>query len=615
MAGPAERDIDSLFRRGVEALQEGDLTQAETAFSAVLSEAPDHAPTLYNLGVVTFQRGDAHAAESLLRDANRVRPDHEDTLSVLVAVLLDQRKIDEAVQAARQILNLANASAPTLHAAAQAFAQAGQTAQAENVYRTALARSPVYRPATLALAALLSARRAFDDAAAVCAQALKLRPDDLELQLKRAEALWEGGYVDRAKEALLNLLDLMPDHVTALYNLSLYAEVPDSAANVARLKSLLSEIDLPLDDIAKAWFALGNHQAAHENWEEALACFSAGNAARGRAATVLHARSGEQFDKRVEHILTQPLPAATPGKDSDVVPLVICGASRSGKSLLQSWLSSDPEISAADEVGLLARLAETDCLTTPERRAEAAKAYLNTLRSLGGAGRYVVDTHPTNALYLDLLLALCPEARIIFIERDPCDAAVSIFARHSVAGGHWVDTWEGIAERLQVYRRLADHWQTHEAVVARLAFEEFVEAPGAAVFDIYDQLGLVRDGETVPEHLSQTGEAPVPWASFHTHMLPRTETIGLWRPFAPWLGAFANAFGREHLSDPALFPVAAHSPKSSFVSVIEKVRGGALAQDQDVEYATEPGVHRNRADGLEQKQDWSGALNARWAAV
>ncbi len=599
MAGSSAADADAHFQTGVAALRAGDPAAAEAAFRAVLDITPDHAPALYNLGVVVFQRGDSAAAEPLLRQADQARPHHADTLSVLAAVQLDLNNRDAALATARRILNCADADAPALHTAAQVFAQAGHTTEAETISRKALTQDPSYRPAALTLASLLSLRRAFDEAAAVCTQALQHRPADADLHLKRAQALWDGGQPAPAKTALLNLLDLAPDHVTALYNLSLYADVPERAAAIARLQSLVGEEELDPEDTAKAWFALGNHHAAAHDWQEALACFTAGNAARAAQATALHARSNVQFDKRVAALLAQPLPRSEtpPAPDATPSPLILCGPSRSGKSLLQSWLSAHPDVAAADEVGLLSRLAETDCLASDASRATAAHAYRDTLRALGGEGRFVIDTHPTNALYLDLLLALCPDARVIFVERDPLDAAVSIFARHFVTGGHWADTWEGIAARLTAYRKLAEHWRAHPAVLEQVAVEDAIAAPGQTLARVSTQLGLTWDDKLTPAIASPDTETPMPWASFNDRPAARLDTIGLWRPFAPWLGGFADAYGREHLAAAQDIPSAPATAEST-------------ADLQNV-----PGTHRRRADEFERTGDFASALDARWAAV
>jgi 2-polyprenyl-3-methyl-5-hydroxy-6-metoxy-1,4-benzoquinol methylase len=73
--------------------------------------------------------------------------------------------------------------------------------------------------------------------------------------------------------------------------------------------------------------------------------------------------------------------------------------------------------------------------------------------------------------------------------------------------------------------------------------------------------------------------------------------VGLWRPFAPWLGAFADAYGRSHLSEAQSIPATPAMPAS-----------GTNLQNV-------PGAHRGRADRLEHAGDYAGALEARWAAV
>jgi len=139
---------------------------------------------------------------------------------------------------------------------------------------------------------------------------LARRPRDQDLHLKRAQALWEGERPQRALKALLALLDFAPDHITALYDVSLFASAPDRDRSMKRLRALLAEGDLDDDEEAKAWFALGNHSAVQGQWEQSLACFAAGNQARAAPAPDLYALSGRAFLDRTECILSRKPPCS-----------------------------------------------------------------------------------------------------------------------------------------------------------------------------------------------------------------------------------------------------------------------------------------------------------------
>lgn len=607
---------DQAFQAGVQALRDGRPKDAETLFAEVVEADSDHAAAHYNLGVLYYQANRPDAAEAVLTRAVALRPTHVDTHSVLAAVSMALKKIERAVVHADAIIDSPDANPPALHSAGQVMVYAGQTDRAEHAFRRALDLEPTYLLPATALARQLLARRAFDDAKAVCDAALQHRPTDQDLHLQRAQALWEGGHTAAARDALLNLLDFAPDHITAHYNLSLFADQPDPQVAIDRLRSLLAEGDLPQAETIKAWFALGNLHAAQQESEAAFASFAEGNRLRAAAARVTHEQSIQAFTDRANTVVAAPLPdIRSPESHEGPTPLIIAGPSRSGKSLLQAWLSAHPDIAAADEVGVLPKLAEQTFSDDPARKAEAAKTYRDALAKLGGGARFVIDTHPTNVLYLDLLLNLCPDAKIIQMQRDPLDLAVCIFFRNFVSGGHWADTWEGIAARLTCYDKLRTHWESWAPVIATVAYEDLVAKPLETLSQIYKRLDLSE----LSSHAASAESAdlkPMPWASFADRPRPRLDSIGLWKPFATWLGAFAGAYGRSNLPAGHEVPLQSATPRAPFVSALNALTENIPVTSDDIHALSQtPAVHAKQAIQHEGAGEWGKAVAARWQAV
>jgi tetratricopeptide (TPR) repeat protein len=610
--------VETSFRAGVAALRDGRADEAQRQFQDVLAADPDHAATLYNLGVLQYQAGRSADAETYLQRAVECRPGHTDTRSVLAAVLVDLNKLHAALPHARVIAESPVADSAALNTAGHVLALAGWSEDAEAVYRRALGPDNAYRPSATGLVTLLMSRRDFAEAARVCGDVLARHPTDQDLHLKRAQALWEGGHTNAARDALTNLLDFAPDHVTAHHNLSLFAGVPDPETRISRLTSLLGEGVLETPDVVKAWFALGNLFATLSQPEESLACFTEGNCVRAVAATALHTDSSLAFEHRVNAVVAAPLPPVQDRPARGPTPLIISGPSRSGKSLIQSWLSGHPDITAADEVGVLPRLAEIDFKAEPARLEEAAATYRSTLVKLGGPARYVIDTHPTNALYLDLLLQLCPDAKIIQINRGPLDLAVSIFARNFVTGGHWADSWRGIAARLKCYDRLQTHWADWSPVIATLAYEDVVRDPDSTLATLTAALELPPADAIAPPApaMSASEISPMPWASFADRPSVQPGHIGLWRPFAPCLAAFADAYGRDSVADQGVIPVEIVAPYGAVVNAVHSLKTGDTPSGNAERILKNiPASHAAAAEQAAQAGRWDDAVAARWQAV
>ena len=528
------------------------------------------------------------------------------------------QNLAEALPHARAVSEAGQSDPSSLNTAAQVLALCGRPDEAEAAYGRALEKEGGYRAASLALADLLLARRAFEEVISVCDAFLHLHPTDQESHLKREQALWELGQTKQARDALFDLLDFAPDHVTAHYNLSLFADPPDAGTTIGRLSVLLSEDDLEIEDQAKAWFALGNLHAAQGNPELSLACFGQGNSARATLAPSTQSWSAKAFHDRAETLSASPLPKFEPGPSGRPTPLIISGPSRSGKSLLQAWLTGHPHIKAADETGLLPLLAENDVAVDPSRLEGAAGRYHNALSRLGGEARFVIDTHPVNSLYLDLLPRLCPDAVIIQMHRDPLDLAVSIFARNFVTGGHWADTWSGIAGRLTAYETLRKHWSGWGPVVADVAYEDLAANPEKTLKSVVQSLGLQWTDDVLPPagstpHLNVSA---MPWASFAGRGPVRSDAVGLWKPFAPWLADFADAYGRDALSDDTHIPNSSKQPQYPLAENLNGLQNADFSLEGIAEsLQTLPAVQARLAAQAEAKGQWNKAVARRWQAV
>lgn len=130
--------------------------------------------------------------------------------------------------------------------------------------------------------------------------------------------------------------------------------------------------------------------------------------------------------------------STSPPADDKTTPIFLVGFPRSGTTLLDQALSAHPQIEVLEEFEFfdqvrrdwvdgdgLQKLAQM----SPQELQNARKQYLNALherRQFTGKA-FVVDKLPLNLIYLFLIHRLFPEARILFMLRDPRDACLSCF--------------------------------------------------------------------------------------------------------------------------------------------------------------------------------------------
>ena len=204
-----------------------------------------------------------------------------------------------------------------------------------------------------------------------------------------------------------------------------------------------------------------------------------------------------------------------------VRPVFLLSLPRSGSTLLQRMLATHPEIATASEPWVLLpqlyALRETGAVAEYGHRT-AARAiadfgdslpggradYLDEVRrstlalyelAAGDAG-WFLDKTPRYHLVVDEIMALFPDARFVFLWRNPLAVAASMI--DSFGRGHWnldryeVDLHGGLSRLVAAAGR-------DDPRASALRFEDLVADPVAATAPIFDLLELDAANATAPE--------------------------------------------------------------------------------------------------------------------
>jgi hypothetical protein len=204
---------------------------------------------------------------------------------------------------------------------------------------------------------------------------------------------------------------------------------------------------------------------------------------------------------------------------------------------------SEPGV--AIEAQAFEHLSRLDAVTV----SRLAQRHLERLRALNEPALRVADKMPDNYLYLGLLAALFPRAKLIHCRRDLRDVAVSCWMTHFRAL-RWTNDPEHIASRFQEYQRVMIHWRRVLPVpILEVDYEETVADLEGVARRLVAWCGL----EWEPGCLAfYEGKGPVRTASVVQVRQPiYTRSVGRWKSYEPSLGAlFAKlaAQPREPLS-------------------------------------------------------------------
>lgn len=484
---------DPLFNRlrGVRAQQEGRLDQAIADFEAVLAKSGDDAQVLNALGLCLARAG--RVAEGL-------------------------PKLDRAIAIKARV-------APFHFNRGWALEVVGDLPAARRAYETALDIDPGHAQAQANLAVL--AARAGD-----WAKTRLLATRALEL--------------DAAS----------PAAATALARAE--AALGDVAAARTRLEGLIAGSRADTHERAVALSALGD--VLHQLGEPVLA-FDAYERGAMLLRGLYAARfSGTESTSALAARLRQGLAGADPHqwRRATVSPDVegprahvfLLGFPRSGTTMLGQALAGHPDVVTLDERATL-RDAGQAYLFPREGLSHLAAAAADELEPYraaywrrvreGGAepkGRVFVDKLPMNTLGLPVIQKLFPDAKILFMRRDPRDVVLSCLRRQFVIDSTTIDLL-GLESAARLYDQMMRLMETYRGLLEldlrEQSYEALVQAFQPEMREICAFLGLTYD-PAMADFAGRADQVATPSAAQIAQGL-NSEGVGVWRryrgPLAP----------------------------------------------------------------------------------
>jgi len=496
----------------------------------------------------------------------------------------------DAANALRRAWNLNPDSRPLQRSFASALARAGFFEEAAEQLKAMLDAGPDDSGIRLTLARLLADLG---------------RQEDAMAQLDRAALSAVGS--DAAGQGDSGLIRIVfgvrtdpsiPPSAAELRSLRELALLLERTNRMDALRNLLDEavaLGIPRDDLgypaaavalydgkadeAKLLLSLESPDIDPVRWHRLMARIldSTGDAAGAFGEAAAMNRSVSDFDawqrrgSEYRHRVRELAGPITPQWAARLTPLApgerrtpafLVGFPRSGTTLLDTFLIGHPEIEVVEErpmlpaaESMLGNVAELP-LRSREQLEQAREAYFAELdrhvpRDFGGL---VVDKLPLNMLGLSVIHCLFPDARIVFAQRHPCDAALSGFMQSftlndAMAGFLTIEDAADLydaAMTLFMRSRDALPLATHA-----LVYEELVADPAAALEPLIAFLGLEWRPELLDHRATAKARGAISTPSYDQVVRPLDKApSGRWRryerdlaPVLPVLVPWAERLG------------------------------------------------------------------------
>ncbi len=376
--------------------------------------------------------------------------EHPLLLNVLAARLEAEGRLVEAVHLLERAVALAPEDVPARNALALCLQRLDRPAEALQHLDELLKKHPGLGFAHASKGNALIALGSLGLARSSHLRALELDPGNLAAMGSLASIATHRGEHAEARRWAEQLLTRVPGFPDGVLSLAA-AELADGASERAEslLRGLLADPRAGPADRARAQGLLGDVLDAAGRYGEAFAAYAACNEAlrhihrRFAAETSILAYTRALSTAFTAVAAHWPASAALPGSSTGGATghVLLIGFPRSGTTFLEVVLDGHPGVVSLEEhelltEGVLRFMSEPLGLAPLARASEGElqalrAAYWERVRRAGVdvAGKVFLDKHPLNTLKLPLIARLFPQAKILFISRDPRDVVLSCFRR------------------------------------------------------------------------------------------------------------------------------------------------------------------------------------------
>ncbi|MEA3036723.1 MAG: hypothetical protein QOH04_2495 [Sphingomonadales bacterium] len=509
--------------------QAGRLAEAAEAYERVVASFPDDFESWNNLGNARFASGDLDGAIAAFGRAIDLRPDIPQIYVNLSEALSQAERFEDRARVMRTAAALAPADSAVQAELGLAEASVRNFPAAEAAYREAIRLDSGFNQAWLELGLLLENLNRVDDLAVLVAEAEARGFSEPEIGFLRGWALRRQGRFEEA----LPLAEATPATIHPVRRAQLLAEIADRLGDAARAFTAFEEMN-------RAAVAARPGPAGPTYREEVAA-----------AAALIDPEQVARWG-----------PVELP--DSPPPPVFIVGFPRSGTTLLDTLLMNVANLHVLEEMPVLAEVrdrlgsdARLAALTSPEAAALRAR-YFEALAALSPPppGATVVDKYPLHMTRMPLIHRIFPDAKIILVERHPCDAVLSCFMANFQLNAA-MRSFTDLGEAALTYDAVFNAWSRAERSlplsVHRIRYERMVEDLEGEMRPLLDFLGLAWDEKVLDNRASAARRDHIRTASYSQVTEPiYRRAAGRWQryreqlaPVLPTLAPWVERMGYE----------------------------------------------------------------------
>ncbi len=492
--------------------EKGALDEAVSSYQKALKIKPDYVEALENLAGVFLALGRFEESIDFYRKVLEISPDSERANLNLGTALSRQGNLEEALKFLRKSLRINPNNQITHNSLGNTLKQMGQMDEAISSYQKALNIQPDYGEAIGNLGAALGDMGKLDEAEKYSRRAVENDPENPEAHFNLANILAEQGQLKEAVVSYRRTLNLNPDFAEAYHQLMQTQKQTSLNDDIRAMDAGFQSNETPDGQRMYLAFGLGKAFEDLKEFDKAFEYMAEANRLKRQSFSFSIDQENEKFDQITRTFDAEFFNTHENSGNPDPTPIFILGMPRSGTSLVEQILASHPSVTGAGELTVLAtamikligeekEYPEGISSWRPGEFSKLGSLYLEGLRKHSSDSRFITDKLPHNFLYIGLIKAALPNAKIIHCRRDPIDTCLSIFKNHFVDSHPYAYDLKELGTYHNQYVALMEHW--HRVIpgyIYDIQYEELVADSESQIRLLLEACGLSFDKACLSFH-------------------------------------------------------------------------------------------------------------------
>ncbi|MDB3860813.1 sulfotransferase, partial [Paracoccaceae bacterium] len=346
-------------------------------------------------------------------------------------------------------------------------AQIGQLDEAVIAFQNAITINTENSPAYNNIGNVFKKQGRLEEALEAFSKALSIKPDFAEALNNLGNTLKDQGKLGEAAEAFTKAIKIKPEYADAHHNLSTIKKYTIGDEQFLQVQELYKGEDLSEDDRCHLSFALAKMHEDIGELDQAFKYLSEGNSLCKKLLNYSIEQDEKLFKKLKER---QPKLAVRKIEIKEVSfgpkPIFILGMPRSGTTLVEQIISSHSEVTGAGELNHVYQFGANLALNQKDFTQVAVSEFrdrcLAELSKVSNGKSIVTDKMPHNFLFIPLICAAFPEAKIIHVQRNAAATCWSNYKKYFASDflGYCHDL-KDVVDYYNLYRDLMKFWQSN----------------------------------------------------------------------------------------------------------------------------------------------------------